>query len=385
MRFVAIRFVLPLLSVPVLLATGQPEAGAATATRQETEIRQLRQRAEQIQRNLHEDQANRDSARTALERSERAIAALVRELAQTRTDLGNRRRELRRLEQTVTAERRRIQANREHLAQLMRASYQTGPYEPFKLLFNQQDPAQFSRMFDYYGYLARFRAGRMTDLRNSLSRLSDAQTRLKTEQAELERAAAAQKQRRDRLQTAQRKRAALVAALEERIASGGAELDRVNRDISRLQKLLDQLRSKANIVQGPAGGFDAMRGRLPLPVDAPISARFGQPRAVPGSYWQGLFFQAAAGTPVRAVYPGRVVFADWLRGFGLLLIIDHGQDYMSLYSHNQILEKRVGDSVAAGETIGLVGDSGGMPRAGLYFEVRHRGTPRDPLLWCASH
>ena len=125
-----------------------------------------------------------------------------------------------------------------------------------------------------------------------------------------------------------------------------------------------------------------MRGRLRLPVDGTITARFGQYRPGTGLPWEGVYLSADEGVEVRAIFPGRVAYAEWLRGFGLLLILDHGDGFMSLYSHNQLLFKQLGEWVGIGEPVARVGNTGGQPRNGLYFEVRHNGRPNDPLIWC---
>ena len=127
--------------------------------------------------------------------------------------------------------------------------------------------------------------------------------------------------------------------------------------------------------------FAELKGKLSLPVRGELASRFGSPRNDGGLVWRGLFLTAPGGTPVKAVAAGRVVYADWLRGFGNLLIVDHGEDYLSLYGYNEALLKQVGDSVGGGETLATVGNSGGSTQSGLYFEIRHQGKPIDPMTW----
>ena len=185
--------------------------------------------------------------------------------------------------------------------------------------------------------------------------------------------------------SARRERNAVVAALEKGIGSRQQRLAGMKQDEGRLKQLLrgiGKVVSAEPASGGPELRFGHMRGKLALPLRGSISAHFGQTRSGTDFPWQGLFLNAAEGTEVRAIFPGRVAFADWLRGFGLLLILDHGDGFMSLYSHNQLLFRQVGEWVEMGDPIALVGSSGGQTNAGLYFEVRKNGEPLNPLIWC---
>ncbi|MDE2089868.1 MAG: peptidoglycan DD-metalloendopeptidase family protein, partial [Gammaproteobacteria bacterium] len=186
------------------------------------------------------------------------------------------------------------------------------------------------------------------------------------------------------LEASRRARRQVLAALDAEIHNKGQELERLQRNARALQKLIDSLRrAPANV---PAGGartpFAALKGRLPWPANGRVLARYGQPREVGVLKWQGVLIAAPLGGPVRAVWYGRVVFADWLRGLGLLVIVDHGHGYMSLYAHNQNLYVKTGDRVQPGRVIAAVGDSGGARRPALYFEIRDRGRPVNPFRWC---
>jgi len=353
------------------------------ATPDPAQLEQLQQRIRQLQHELKAEVSERDSLRTKLEQEERTIAALYRDLGATHRGLQRRGKRLKTLRAEAAVQKKALAQQRDQLAQLLRAKYMSGRYEPIKLLLNQRDPAAVGRMFTYYKYVARARSERLATLNSALAELARTEAEVSREQRELERLAATQTKRRSKLEAQRRQRQTLLAKLDTRIASGDQELRRVQADATHLASLLRKLQQQLADIPSQGAGFSAMRGRLPLPVSAPIQARFGQARRVAGTYWRGLLFRAKAGTPVRSIYRGRVVYADWLRGFGLLLIIDHGQGYMSLYSHNQELLKGVGAPVVGGETVALVGDSGGLAETGLYFELRHNGIPNDPLLWCS--
>jgi septal ring factor EnvC (AmiA/AmiB activator) len=194
-----------------------------------------------------------------------------------------------------------------------------------------------------------------------------------------------QRSQRDALETSRRERGELLADLNRDIHNTKQRLSQLKEDEQSLQELVKRLRRALAEIpspRGPGKSFAQLKGRLRLPAEGAIAARFGMPRQVGQLKWQGILIDAPDGADVNAVAAGRVVFADWLRGFGLLLIIDHGDGYMSLYGYNQGLHKNVGDSVKAGELIATVGNSGSHSQSGLYFEIRHQGSPVDPLLWC---
>ena len=236
----------------------------------------------------------------------------------------------------------------------------------------------------YYHYLSRARVNDILKVQELVAQLNGVKTQLRNEHQELKALEADQLLKREQLELARSERSTLLAKLEQQIGSEQEELTQLKQKAARLEKLLDDLKNALTDLP-PEGTFNqpfrSMQGQLPLPVNGSISARFGQSKGM-GVLWEGIFVDAQEGTVVQSIFPGRVAFADWLRGFGLLLILDHGDGYMSLYSHNQMLHKQVGDWVNAGETIAQVGSSGGLKKTGLYFEIRHNGEPHNPLMWC---
>ena len=270
------------------------------------------------------------------------------------------------------------------LKSLVYASYINGRTEYLKLLLNQEDPERLGRTIAYYSYLSRARVNDIVKVQELVTQLNRLRTQLEGEYQELKASEADQLLQREKLEVARGERSTLLAKLEQQIGSEQEELTQLERKAARLEKLLDDLKNALTDLP-PEGTFNqpfrSMQGQLPLPVDGSISARFGQSKGM-GLLWEGVFLDAQEGTAVRSIFPGRVAFADWLRGFGLLLILDHGDGYMSLYSHNQILHKQLGEWVNAGDTIAQVGASGGLKKTGLYFEIRHNGEPHNPLMWC---
>jgi len=368
------------LSLALSLWIGPLCAGASDPDPAQLEL--LRGRIRQLQQELKAEIGQRDNMRTNLEQGEQVIAELHEDLRQTKKKLTGGARRLQALRNEVLAQKNNLVRQREQLTRLVRAKYMAGRIEPLKLLLTQRDPAKTGRAFTYYEYLARARSERLEGISTSLSQLVYSQSKLEKAQAELQQLSEKQARQYSRLETQRTQRRELLARLNSHITNTDVQVRRLQADADHLARLLQELNRRLADLPSRGTGFSVLRGRLALPVTAPIQARFGEARRVAGTYWRGLMFRAPAGTPVRAIYHGQVVYADWLRGFGLLLIVDHGQGYMSLYSHNQQLLKGVGARVAEGEEIALVGDSGGLAETGLYFELRHNGTPQDPLLWC---
>ena len=245
-------------------------------------------------------------------------------------------------------------------------------------------------------------------MRDNLTQLKTLSGEATAKAAEIVKLGAEQLNQRKRLESERTQRAGLMNKLAQDIRRQRNEISVMQRNESRLTSLIEQLarliertpprripspesgdaakppRAKTDRVPEPttvAGLFSKLRGRLALPVRGELAARFGSPRIDGGPPFKGLLVAATAGSQVRAVAAGRVVYADWLRGFGNLLIVDHGEGYMSLYGYNESLLKQVGDDVGGGETVATVGNSGGSGESGLYFELRHQGRPFDPLTW----
>ena len=260
-----------------------------------------------------------------------------------------------------------------------------GRQEPIKLLLNQRDPAQAGRVLVYYQYFGRARASQIAAIDAHLGGARDARRRAGRRGAAARRARGTAAGRSSRTcRTRANGAAARWCRSRPNRRTARKELERLKEQQGGLEKLVRELRrALERIDKFPTDSKDAfakLRGKLAWPVAGKLVASFGQTRAG-GVKWDGVLLAGAQGTPVRAVYHGRVVYADWLSGLGLLTIIDHGDGYLSLYGHNERLYKEVGERVTAGDTIATLGDSGGRPRPELYFEIRKGGRPVDPRPW----
>jgi septal ring factor EnvC (AmiA/AmiB activator) len=328
--------------------------------------------------------------RDAIERDRlaRDLASAEGSVARTRGELARLRQERDEREQAravLAAEKRaheaRLAAARESLAAQVRAAYQTGPREPLRLLMNQRDPGRIGRTFAYYGYFGRARAEQVAQIDADIAQIDAADAKIAEEDAQLQRLEDARAAQLEDLEDARRRRTQVLAELRAESRNREQSLRRLQSQQAALEKLLKDLdRALRDYPVDPNDAFAKLRGQLGWPVSGKLVARFGEQRAG-GVRWNGLVIATEYGAPVRAVHSGRVAYADWLPGLGLLLIVDHGSGYLSLYGHNDRLFKAAGSTVRAGDTIAAAGDSGGRGQTELYFEIRRGGKPVDPAPW----
>jgi murein hydrolase activator len=270
-----------------------------------------------------------------------------------------------------------LRQQRDALAALLRSAYALGRHEELKLLLHQDDVAAIARVLAYHRYFQRARLGRIDRLRGDLARLAALQEDIGKAQAALAQARVEQAAQQVRLEDERRERASLVATIDARLADEASRIAALGKDETELNRLLERLRGVfADIPRELKGAqsFDSQRGHLAWPLAGKVASGFGGAS-------RGLLIAARPGTAVHAVSHGRVAFADWLRGYGLMLIVDHGDGYLTLYAGNETLLKDVGDWVDAGDTIATSGASGGQKTPGLYFELRVKGQPADPRSW----
>lgn len=357
---------------------------AAAAGDQEAKLQQLRQRIQAVKQELAGMRGERDAQQQALEKTEKEIGNVTAELRRLERQAGDARDKILDLKQQRDSEQESLQAMRTALALELRAAYITGRQERIKLLLNQEDPAFLGRMLVYHGYFSRARALRIEDMRTALARLDDIEQALLAQQVEIDRLQTVQRDKSTLLAAEQKKRRTILAGLQAGVKEKNSELSVLQKDEQRLQQLVQSLQQALVDVPAASGQYKSLRelkGKLRWPVAGKIARRYGSTQAAGKISSRGVQIASAAGTDVHAIARGRVVFADWLRGFGLLLIIDHGGGYMSLYGHNSSLYKEAGESVDGAEVIAAVGNSGGMSQTGLYLELRKNGRPFDPGPW----
>jgi septal ring factor EnvC (AmiA/AmiB activator) len=384
-------------------------AAAALDDRQD-ELKTIQHKIERLKEELEQSAEDRSETADSLKKSERRISEVNRGLRELRQKQEQLLGELSRLGGATRSTEDEARAQEAQLAQLLRQRYSQRGDDGARLLLNGKDPAETQRLIAYFAYIGRARSALIEQHRATLNQL-DAMRRdtvaRKQDLSSVEREREAQ---RSALEKEKSVRQGMLDKLSERIRSQRKEIGTLQRDEKRLGKLIEKLRTLAEAKKSkkptptkpgerPKAGekvkavadasldgihFAKLRGKLAFPVAGEIIARFGQDRSGGGPAWKGLFIRARSGQEVRSVATGEVVFSDWLRGFGNLLIVDHGGGYLSLYSNNESLYKQAGTRVRAGDAVASVGNTGGQEEPGLYFELRHLGKPFDPMTWVSA-
>ncbi|WP_433885912.1 murein hydrolase activator EnvC family protein [Pseudomonas vranovensis] len=396
------------------------------ATRQD--IAELKKMLGKLQEEKSGVQKDLRSTETDIGKLEKQVEALQLELKKTEGELERLDTEKKKL-QSARIEQQRL------IAIQARSAYQNGREEYLKLLLNQQNPEKFARTLTYYDYLSQARLTQLRNFNETLRQLANVEKDINLQQAQLLAQQGTLDSQRQELEKVRTERKEVLAKLNNDVKARDQKLQAREQDQADLSKVLktieetlarqareaEEARQKALLaaqeaekqrqrealaanssdapkkpkaLPGPlvssngetfGGAFSAARGKLPWPVNGRLLARFGETRGDDSrAKWDGVMISASQGSQVRAVHGGRVVFADWLRGAGLLVILDHGNGYLSLYGHNQSLLKSAGDVVKAGEAISTVGNSGGQDSSGLYFAIRQQGRPSDPAQWCRA-
>ncbi len=374
-----------LLLMLALSVPASPEA-AKSPEEIEAELKALEAEISKYKDKLEASEGQKSDIEDTLKQNEKGISDLIKKIENIGSDIDVNEDKVSHL----TRQQRELQMarteQRELIEQQIRAAYEIGSQEYLKVLLNQEDPDALARMLVYYDYFNEARAGQITRYSRTLTDLDRVTLELAAESDQLNSNRNSLMAEKSALSLTQARKREILKALVTQIRTTGSEISKLNQDRDRLEQLLERLENSLADLPPPADAspFSEMRGVLTMPVAGKVTQRFGSRRNAGKLTWDGIFIEAAEGEPVHAVHYGRVVFSDWLRGFGLLLIISHGEGYMSLYGHNQVLYRETGDWVTAGDMIATVGDSGGQNKTGLYFEIRIAGKPSDPQNWCVA-
>jgi len=368
----------------LLLTAGAPaqDSHDELAKVKERELQQVRERISDLKQSMDAAAEERDRLTGELQELEIAISERrirLKEIERDQQYTANRKQAL---GAELVDRQRHLDEESGALAAQVRMAYMSGSQEKIKLLLNQRDPATLGRLMAYYRYLNDYRAENIAAVIEEIRKLDELQAQIAAEEARLVTLARTRYDELGRLNTSQESRKAVLASLRRKIADEGKEVDRLaaqENDLTRLIAELSSILSDYPITSEQP--FTEHRGRLTWPVAGTLVHDFGQPRVGGNIKWNGVVLAAPRGREVRAVYHGRIAFADWLAGMGLLVIVDHGEGYMTLYGYNETILKNTGDWVAPGDVIATVGDSGGQPRAGLYFELRRGTKPENPRRW----
>lgn len=375
-----------IMLLPVLSHVWAAENADISAEDIQIRLKALQQELEDYRQQLESTESQKSDLERTLERNEKSINNLINEIDRLDKEIEENEDRVSRLSRQQKELLASKSEQQEQIAKQIRAAFEIGNQEYLKVLLNQEDPNEIARMLTFYDYFNEARATQIEGYNRTLDQLDRVSAGLATETAELRDNRSTRQSQRQTLAATQQERQKTLTALIREIESTGNAIGKLETDRTHLEQLLEKLQtSLANIpTPGSAKPFSGMKGKLILPADGKVSHRFGHRRNQGKMKWNGVFIEADRGEPVYAVHYGRVVFSDWLRGFGLLMIISHGEGYMSLYGHNEVLYFETGDWVTAGEMIATVGDTGGQTTAGLYFEIRQSGKPSDPMQWCVA-
>ena len=349
------------------------------------ELKILRQRMGELRQLIEKKQQEKDFASKFLKEIEVRIGERAYILKKINRHLRKQRRELRNLKKQQQQTQNKLTSQRNILSQQIRAAYMIGQQEYLKLLLNQENPAAIGRTLTYYDYFHKARSHNIEEALVTIKKLEQLTIQVKVKTDELKTSRKQQRVEKQKLEDDFIDRSIIVKKMEQDITNQGNRLDKMVADEQQLQQLLKEIR---NIMPSmlteidKREPFSKQRGRLKWPVKGKVKKLFGKSRQAANLKWNGVLIPSKEGKEVKAISHGRVAYSDWLRGYGMLVIIDHGDGYMTLYGYNQALYKETGDWVEEGEVIATVGRSGGQAKSGLYFEVRVKGQPSNPTKWC---
>lgn len=361
------------------------------------DLKALRARIEALRSEIAGTEDARSEAREELRESERSISMANRDLRDLAAKRDAARSELRSLATRKLSIETEINRRERDFSTMLVATYRQGEPSPLRLILSGIDPNQTTRNLYYVAHIIRSQAKLMEDLQNSLASLRAIEAEHQENTRHISEIENSQKSRRVDLVAEQTARRRVLKRVSAQLRTQQREVKSMERDQSRLSRLVEEIgkviattpgtraRFNENLPESssPDKPFGGLKGNLRLPIRGVLTNRYGSTRVDGGPSWKGIFIKAPPGEEVRAIAPGRVVFAEWMRGFGNLLILDHGTDYLSIYGNNESLLKAVGDVVRTGEPMATVGASGGSQDSGLYFEIRHEGKAFDPEKWLA--
>lgn len=374
----------------LLLCVGLVGVVFAEPTQKETEkkLAKVQQQIRNSQQSLEKQRGELGGLEKQLRESEQSIGNLNQKLNATEADLKQSQQNISELQKEEEKLQSQLSKHHKILYAQILSEYQYGGQQKLKLLLNQQEPEKLGRNLIYYDYLHRARLEEIEQATQVLKSVNHVQDEIRQAEALAKKSKSNILSEKQALEKAQNQRKTAIGALNNNVSSEKEKLANLEGNEKQLKGLIEKLRAALAdipvVVDGK--GFGKLKGKLYWPVVGKPSNKFGQKRnsARSNTNWQGVFIPSSEGNNIRSIYHGRIAFAEWMRGLGLLIIVDHGDGYMSLYGHNQSLFKQVGEWVNAGERIAAVGSSGGNINPGLYFEIRKQGSPINPAKWCAK-
>jgi len=373
-------------AINVLIAALCAIAFGLSAQDNRSDLDNIKSLIEQTKQQLEEKLEDSERLQQELKLAELKIAEAATQLNQTDRALSATRKDIAELESEKTSTQNKMDEQQRFLANQIKSAFMAGNYDFAKMIFNQDDASKFERLLTYYQYLNQARQEEIVAFRQLIQTLESLQVQLSDKENQQILLIAQQRTQSDRLRERQQARQVTLETLDAQIKSDQARVAQLEQQEQSLMDAIERAEIAAQRIADATPqnialiGLTKLKGQLLAPSSGSIESLFGKRRQ--GQVrWKGIVINAPAGSPVSAVADGKILYADWLKGFGLVTIVDHGEGYMSVYGRNQALLKGVGDSVSAGDTISLIGNSGGQAQPGLYFEIRHKGKALNPSLW----
>lgn len=348
------------------------------------QIKQVKRQIRNLEKRLRQHRKQLSAEERLLQDAERAVSEVLVEIRTTEQQQQASVDKLAQLQAQQAAVVDDIDRQQQAIASTLRGAYRGGRQEYLKLLLNQQSPQTMARHATYYQYLNRARLAKIEHFDASLVKLKQASEDVRQEQLALDNLTTELQGKQQQLQAKFDQRQQAWQALQKTIDSGSGELTALKKNQAKLTEMLQSIQEALSDVPTHLGfrPLQPLKGQLPWPHTGKLIHSFGASREAGKLHWNGVLIAAPKGSDVKAIHQGRVVFTDWMRGYGMLIILDHGDGFLSLYGNNQALTKKTGDWVAGGDVIAQSGNRNGEAANGIYFEIRRNGHPLDPVVWC---
>jgi septal ring factor EnvC (AmiA/AmiB activator) len=349
---------------------------------QQKELDSLKRSISTLERQLEDRGKQRNSLQSALKKVELESSKINRNIRRLRTKINKLEKQLTTLDQKEKDLQQNISEQSDAISEQITAAHQLGDQEPIKLLLNQEDPQQLARVLKYYDYFLKARADKIQRYKKDIDDLTETRAEINRQKLALDQSKKALEADKKRLSNRVKSRKKTLDKLQSSLRTDKKKLSKLQDERNKLEEIIETVKKAAAKLALPSNyeSFTSRKGKLKWPLKGRVAHSFGSKRS--GTLrWEGWLISASAGDAVKTVHHGRVVFSNYLRGFGLLVIVDHGDGYMTLYAHNQELLRETGDWVQSNEVISRAGDTGGLNKPALYFEIRKQGNPADPKVW----
>jgi len=379
------KLLLPALIAGLVLA---PQSLAADRSAKEKQLKTVLGKIEKLKRAIDVKEDSKSKYIKQLKASELKIGKVNQQIRAIGKKIKGKKSELAALRETRLKHQRQLSRENDYLAEQVYTAFTLGREEKVKLLFSQQDPQTLQRNLVYYQYFSNARVDLINHVQDNIDKIIETEQLIQQARQDLEKNQQALSQQKQQLNKDRSKRKSIIASLDKQLKNQGGNLSRLEDEAAQLQNLINSIQEI--FVDAPEDeiskrAFAELKGKLAWPVKGKLKRLFGRNKPLSNLRWQGVILEAPNGSRVQAISHGRVAFADWLRGLGNLIIIDHGNSYLSLYGHNESLFKTAGEWVEAGDVISSTGSSGGQKKPGLYFEIRKKGKPQNPTGWCKAN